>query len=122
MFTIIQVIVLAIIGSVILKAIRSKDVDTIVVSALLGLSTISVLTAKLLMTFEVAGVFIFGLLAFFLLAFSLAYILIRLVNYTFMLIRLRRKRDAIKHSLLVLAVLVLLIVLFSNSINVGVGG
>lgn len=122
MFTIIQVIVLAIIGSAILKAIRNKDIDTIVVSALLGLSTISILTAKLLMTFEVAGVFIFGLLAFLLLAFSLAYILIRLVYYTFMLIRLRRKHDAIKHSLLVLAVLVLLIVLFSNSINVGVGG
>ena len=122
MFTIIQVIILAIIGSAILKAIRNKDTDTIVVSALLGLSTISVLTAKLLMTFEVAGVFIFGLLAFFLLAFSLVYILIRLVYYTFMLIRLRRKHDAIKHSLLVLAVLVLLIVLFSNSINVGVGG
>ncbi|MEX6053036.1 hypothetical protein [Mammaliicoccus sciuri] len=122
MFTIIQVIVLAIIGSAILKAIRNKDIDTIVVSALLGLSTISVLTAKLLMTFEVAGVFIFGLLAFFLLAFALAYILIKLVYYTFMLIRLRRKHDAIKHSLLVLAVLVLLIVLFSNSINVGVGG
>lgn len=119
MFTIIQVIVLAIIGSAILKAIRNKDIDTIVVSALLGLSTISVLTAKLLMTFEVAGVFIFGLLAFLLLAFSLAYILIRLVYCAFMLIRLRRKHDAIKHSLLVLAVLVLLVVLFSNSISVG---
>lgn len=122
MFTIIQVIVLAIIGSVILKAIRNKDTDTIVVSALLGLAIISILTAKLLMTFEVAGVFIFGLLAFLLLAFSLAYILIRLVYYTFMLIRLRRKHDAIKHSLLVLAVLVLLIVLFSNSISISVGG
>lgn len=119
MFTIIQVIVLAIIGSAILKAIRNKDIDTIVVSALLGLSTISVLTAKLLMTFEVAGVFIFGLLAFLLLAFTLAYILIRLVYCTFMLIRLRRKRDAIKHSLLVLAVLVLLVILFANSISVG---
>ncbi|WP_353462487.1 hypothetical protein PYH58_10650 [Mammaliicoccus sciuri] len=122
MFTIIQIIVLAIIGSAILKAIRNKDTDTIVVNALLGLATISMLTAKLLMTFEVAGVFIFGLLAFLLLAFSLAYILIRLVNYTFMLIRLRRKHDAIKHSLLVLGVIVLLVVLFANSISISVGG
>lgn len=122
MFTIIQVIVLAIIGSVILKAIRNKDTDAIVVSALLGLATISILTAKLLMTFEVAGVFIFGLLAFLLLAFALAYILIRLVKYTFMLIKLRRKHDAIKHSLLVLAVLVLLAVLIIKSISINVGG
>lgn len=119
MFTIIQVIVLVIIGSALLKGIRNKDTDVIVVSILLGLATLSILIAKLLMTFEVAGVYVFGLLAFFLLVFKLAFILIMLVYHTYKLMKLRRKHDAVKCSLLALVVLVLLVVLFANSISVG---
>lgn len=120
MFTIIQVIALALIGSTVIKGVRNKDTEIIVIGVGIGFATIALLASKVINTFEWAGGYVLMVIALFLLASTLAFILINISLYTYKLIKSSFIKAGIESAAIALIILLFLITLIYNSLAVDV--